>query len=338
MDGRRLVTGMVAGLLPAILTACGPAVSVPNPVTVRPGPTAPAVVRPDPTAPAAFPGTPTAAVAPDGTAASADGQPVAAAPDGHPVGVRILDVPVDRRRLAVTVWYPARHDGPGAPVAPGHFPVVLFSHGLHSLPAYHAALTARWAAAGFVVAAPTYPRTSLTATDFTRADVRHQPGYGWQVLRYLRRLGPADPLAGHLDLRRVAAAGHSAGGFTTSGMFTVGHPAWLRAGIVIAGGGLPGSYAGPAAHLLFVHGDADAVVPVGVGRAAFERARWPRGFLTFTGQGHGEYLTPGRPGFDQVVAVTTDFLRWRLRDDRAARDRIPGSAYRPGISEFVRRW
>ncbi|WP_307803918.1 alpha/beta hydrolase family protein [Micromonospora echinofusca] len=314
MDGRRLVTGVVVGLLSVVLGAWGP----------------------------------TAAVAPEGTAGasavtaapagSPDGRPVTVSTADHPVGVRTLDVPVHRHRLAVTVWYPARHDGPGAPVAPGRFPVVLYSHGLHSLPVHHTALTSRWAAAGFVVVAPTYPRTSQTAAGFTRADVRHQPGYAWQVLRHLRRLDPADPLAGHLDPRRVAAAGHSAGGFTTSGMFTVGHPAWLRAGIVIAGGGLPGSYAGPAAHLLFVHGDADPVVPVAVGRAAFARARWPRAFLTVTGQGHGEYLAPGRPGFDQVVAVTTDFLRWRLRDDRAARDRIPGTAYRPGVSGFVRHW
>ena len=158
-------------------------------------------------------------------------------------------------------------------MAAGRFPVVIYSHGLGSLPELHAGLTTRWAAAGFVVAAPAYPHTRQGAANFTRADVRHQPADAWRLIRHLGGLdrSPVDPLAGHLDLTSVAAAGHSAGGFTTSGMFSEGHPARLRAGIVIAGGGLPGSFAGPPAPLLFVHGTADPVVPVTVGRAAYAR-------------------------------------------------------------------
>jgi dienelactone hydrolase len=235
----------------------------------------------------------------------------------------------------VTVWYPAA----GGRVAPGRFPVVLHSHGLRSLPALHAALTTRWAAAGFVVAAPTYPNTNLRAPRFDRHDVRRQPADAWRAVRHLTRLAgtPGDPFAGHLDTARIAASGHSAGGFTTAGMFTSGHPARLRAGIVIAGGGMAGSFAGPPATLLFVHGGADQVVPPGVGRAAYDRTDWPRAFLTLTGQGHGEYLTPGRPGFEQVLAATTDLLRWRLYDDRAAGRRIAAGATRAGVTTFENR-
>ncbi|MET0417015.1 MAG: alpha/beta hydrolase, partial [Actinoplanes sp.] len=196
----------------------------------------------------------------------------------------------------------------------------------------------RWAAAGFVVAAPAYPHTRQGAARFSRADVRNQPADGWRVIRHLGHLDkePDDPLGGHLDLASIAAAGHSAGGFTTAGMFTEGHPARLRAGIVIAGGGLPGSFAGPVAPLLFVHGTADPVVPVTVGRAAYGRTPGPAAFLSLPGQGHGEYLTPGNPGFTAVLATTTDFLRWTLYGDRAAGARLPTDARTP-VSRFETR-
>jgi dienelactone hydrolase len=253
--------------------------------------------------------------------------------EAYAVGVRTLTVePGSARPLPVTVWYPAA----GRSVAPGRFPLVLYSHGLHSVPALHAEVTTRWAAAGFVVAAPAYPHTNRQAPRFDRADVRNQPADAWRVIRHLIRLDDlrGDPLAGHLDTGRVAAAGHSAGGFTTAGMFASGHPARLRAGIVIAGGGMAGSFAGPPAALLFVHGGGDRIVPWNVGRAAYDRTNWPRAFLTLPGQGHGEYLAPGRPGFEQVIAATTDLLRWRLYEDPAAGRRIAAGARRPGVTTF----
>ncbi|MGW2621779.1 alpha/beta hydrolase family protein [Micromonospora taraxaci] len=251
------------------------------------------------------------------------------APEGsYTVGVRTLTLdPRSARPLPVTIWYPVSTDG----VAAGRFPVVIYSHGLHSRPDLHAGLTTRWAAAGFVVAAPAYPHTRQGAAQFSRADVRNQPADAWRLVRHLGRLDRRreDPLAGHLDLTAVAAAGHSAGGFTTSGMFSEGHPARLRAGIVIAGGGLPGSFAGLAAPVLFVHGTADAVVPLTVGRAAYGRTRGPAAFLSLLGQDHGAYLTPGHPGFATVVATTTDFLRWTLYGDRTAGARLPAVARSP---------
>ncbi|PWR16515.1 alpha/beta hydrolase, partial [Micromonospora sicca] len=294
----------------------------------------------------------TALLAGCGPATAATGGPapgaIGAASSGHapqrswPVGVRQLTVDPDGPRpLPVTIWYPAAAPagpagpsttGPApmaaAPVAAGRFPVVVYSHGLRSLPELHAPLTTRWAAAGFVVAAPTYPRTNLRAPGFTRADVRNQPADGWRLIRHLVRLDAHDdPLAGHLAVDRIAAAGHSAGGFTTAGMFTSGHSARLRSGIVLAGGGLAGSFAGPPAPLLFVHGGADPIVPESVGRAAYARATGPAAFLSLPGQGHGEYLSPGHPGFTQVLATTTDFLRWTLYDDRAALHRLPADAH-----------
>ncbi|MGC5030279.1 alpha/beta hydrolase family protein [Micromonospora sp. DT229] len=269
----------------------------------------------------------TGCAAPGGPAAR--GTPPRAAPQvQYAVGVRtfVLD-PDSARPLPVTLWYPTQ----GSRVAEGRFPVVLYSHGLSSLPELHAGLTTRWAAAGFVVAAPAYPHTRRGAAEFSRADVRHQPADGWRVIRHLVRLDrrAADPLAGHLDVQRIAAAGHSAGGFTTSGMFTSGRPARLRAGIVIAGGGMAGSFAEPPAPMLFVHGTADPVVPLSVGRAAYRRTIGPASFLSLLGQGHGDYLVPGRPGFTQFLGTTTDFLRWTLYGDQQAARRLPTHAHPP---------
>ncbi|MEQ4303375.1 alpha/beta hydrolase [Plantactinospora sp. B6F1] len=276
-------------------------------------------------------------------AAPAPAAPPGFAPDRtYAVGVRTFDLGRGTARpLRVTVWYPARDDSPrssgagpaaprrDAPVAAGRFPIVLFSHGLHSLPELHAPLTTRWAAAGFVVAAPAYPHTKRAARRFDRGDIRRQPGDARRVIRYLTRLDRAsgDRFAGRLAVTRIGAVGHSAGGYTTAGLFAPGHSARLRGGIVIGGAGMPGTaFGGPAAPLLFVHGDADRVVPVSRGRDAFRRVPWPKAFLTVRGGGHGEYLVPGRRGFAQTLAVTTEFLRWTLYGDTQARRHLPTSA------------
>jgi dienelactone hydrolase len=243
------------------------------------------------------------------------------APSGtYPVGLRTLALSRGPARpLPTTVWYPALFTGRDAPIAAGRFPVVIYSHGLHSLPTHHAEIISRWVAAGFVVAAPVYPRTREDARRFSRADVRNQPADAWYVVRRVLAL---PMFTGHLDGGRIGAAGHSAGGYTTAGLFTAGHDRRLRGGIVIAGAGMAGAFAGTPAAMLFVHGTEDPTVPIEAARAAYERVHWPKAFLALPGQDHGAYLTPGRPGFAQVVATTLDFLRWTLYDDASARTRL----------------
>ncbi|WFE31943.1 alpha/beta hydrolase [Micromonospora sp. WMMD975] len=317
---------LVAALTAALLAGCGPAVATSDPI--------PAAVRPAPERP-------------------------------YPVGMRQFTVDPDGPRpLPVTVWYPVdpaaspRRPGPDrpaaapsagteigpnvwarAPVAAGRFPVVVYSHGLRSLPALHAPLTSRWAAAGLVVVAPTYPRTNKRARNFSRDDVRHQPTDAWRLVRHLIRLSTRadDPLGAHLAMDRLAAAGHSAGGHTALGMFASAPPVPLRAGIVIAGGRMVIGPARPLAPVLFVHGTADRIVPQSIGRAAYARCLGPVAFLSLLRQGHGEYLTPGRSGFAQVLATTTDFLRWTLYGDRAALRRLPADAAAPNTTRFTTR-
>jgi len=274
--------------------------------------------------------------------------PAAAKPPAKPapgkpfaVGVRTVSAERDGRKLRSTVWYPAagKPGGParrGAKVASGEFPVVVFSHGLNGTPLDYRRLLTRWAAAGFVVVGPAYPHTARGTSEFNLLDVVNQPADASQVLTAVLALNSAagDPLRDHLDADRVAAAGHSAGGITTVGLFTIGRDDRFDAGVVLAGSGLGVGtrFAGPAAPLLFVHGTDDPLVSLASGKEAFEKSPWPKAFLTLPGGDHARpYLDPDTPAWDVVAETTTDFLRWSLYGDTAARKRLGTDARHGGL-------
>lgn len=263
-------------------------------------------------------------------AGSGTGQPLPAgrAPGrSYDVGTQTLRMSHGADRvLEVSVWYPAKAAGRDAAGAPGSFPVVLFSHGLNTVPGDYATLLRRWTAAGLVVVAPAYPRTRRGVPSVDVLDVLNQPGDASFVLS--RLLGER-LLHVAVDPRRVAAAGHSAGGITTVGLFTSARDARLVAGVVLAGSalGVGAGFTGPPAWLLFVHGDADPLVTYEGGQQAYRGDPWAKAFLTLPGQGHGlPYLDPRAASFDVVAATTTDFWRLALYGDRAAGARLPADA------------
>ena len=222
------------------------------------------------------------------------------------------------RPLPTTVWLP-RGDGP--------FPLILFSHGLGASPADYQQLLQAWAKAGFVVAAPAYPHTSAGVRQFSVPDVLNQPADARQVItRVLAELG------GRVDAERIAAAGHSAGGVTTLGMFSGDRDERLDAGVVLAGRqALPAPFTGTPAPMFFVHGRQDATVTFADGRAAYNAVPWPKAFLNLPQGGHvaaGKELTV-------VIATTTDFFQWSLYGDPAAKKRLGTDATRGGLATFV---
>jgi len=253
----------------------------------------------------------------------------------YPVGLRVLHLRRGPDRpLTTLLFYPAasfatvgpvRHGAGAGEPAQGRFPLVLFSHGLSGSPERYAAALCGWAAAGFVVAAPTYPYTSEYAARVQRADIVRQPDDARYVLDQVRRLDavPGDPLAGRIDVDHVAAVGHSAGGYTTAGLFTAGHDARLRSGVIMAGWRAPGAFAGPPATMLFLQGTADPVVPRTVSRAAFDRVPWPKSYLLLRHNSHATYLRPGDIGYAVMESTVIDFLRWTLDGDAAAHRRLP---------------
>jgi dienelactone hydrolase len=261
-------------------------------------------------------------------------RPVGPSEPRYAVGLRELRLSRgDDRPLRTVLLYPAagtdgdpirRNAGPAA----GRFPLVLFSHGLHGSPERYTPAAASWAAAGFVVALPAYPHTSTDARDYRRKDIRHQPADAAYVIGKVRDLDrrAGDPLAGRIDGDHVAAVGHSAGGYTTTGLFTPGHDPRLRAGVVLAGWRAPKAFGGPPATMLFIHGDSDPVVPVAKGRAAYDAVPWAKSYVLLPRNHHAAYMLPGNRGFPEMESLVTDFLRWTLTGDRAAHLRFRAMA------------
>ncbi|MFI9643641.1 alpha/beta hydrolase family protein [Micromonospora sp. NPDC051925] len=257
------------------------------------------------------------------------------------VGVRQLKLNRGGDRpLPVTLWYPARGTAGeaaqrDATAATGRFPVVAFSHGLNGRPADYQALLTRWAAAGFVVAAPAFPHTGK-GSDGNVLDVLNQPADVSYVLDKVLALETkaGDPLRGRLATDRVAAAGHSAGGATTIGLFTTWRDKRLAAGVVFAGTGLGvgTAFAGAAAPQLIVHGQADKVVDYAAGKAVYDAVPWPKAMLSLPKGDHGQALLGDGAALRVVSDTTVEFLRWTLYGDEAAKDRIPAEAARGGLA------
>lgn len=253
----------------------------------------------------------------------------------HGVGLHSLTVRRGDRTLPVAIWYPTCDGYPETSTvdqspADGEFPVVLFSHGLNAAPDDYRRLLAGWAAAGFVVAAPTYPSLSRGAAEFNLLDVVNYPADASAVLTHLLGLDASGTglLHGHLDAGRVAAAGHSVGGITTVGLFACDRDQRLAAGIVLAGEdlGVGDRFTGASVPVFYVHGDRDSLISYASGWRTFEQTPWPKAFLTLRGGSHTDpYVDDRDPAFPTVAAMTTDFLRLSLYGDSAARTRFSAS-------------
>jgi dienelactone hydrolase len=224
------------------------------------------------------------------------------------------------RPLPTSVWHPTGGSGP--------YPLILFSHGLTSQPTDFDDLLSRWAQAGFVVAGPAFPHTSYGVADFQAGDIVNQPADVRYVLdQILGMLG--DPLRAMIDQDRIAAAGHSGGGITTTGLFSAQRDGRLKAGLVIAGTDFQGTpFTGPPAAMLFVHGTKDDTVAYRAGRTVFEAVPWSRAMLTINGGGH----VIESDSFEPIVRTSTEFWRWSLYGDATARTRLPAAAATNGVA------
>ena len=171
------------------------------------------------------------------------------------------------RTLQTNLWYPLAAEG-AAVAAPGRHPVLLYSHGFMSWGTEGRYLDEHLASHGYIVIAPDFPLTNILAPGGPAvADVVNQPADVRFLLDTLLAFGaqPGHPLFGAVDGERVAAAGVSLGGMTTSLVTyhaTLRDPR-IRAAISIAG---PGSmfdasfYATTSAPFLMIAGDIDAIV------------------------------------------------------------------------------
>ncbi len=279
--------------------------------------------------------------------ADTPGDPVAVAASGaragtggHAVGVRQFAFARGKDRpLPTTVWYPTRGSARrtkgqvqrDAQPLPGKLPLIVWSHGFYSNPQMQEGMTRFLAEAGYVVVAAAYPFTKKDTPKFNKLDVPNQSLDASFVITQM--LQPGNPLAGSIDPDRMAAVGHSGGGTTTDGLFTVHRDPRLKAGIIFAGRPA-GKYQGSPVPLLFIHGDKDPVVAYEQGRTSYAADPWPKAFLTIIGGQHGAGTNDAERGHHQAMATLLDFLTWALDGDDTARLRLSGDATLDGVTRF----
>jgi dienelactone hydrolase len=137
-------------------------------------------------------------------------------PHAGPSGARL-----GPRRLLTLIRYPlARPPAAGHP-ARGPFPLLVFAPGFMQCARPYAPLLRAWASAGYVVAAVNFPRTDCrTGAAAYEPDVVNQPADMSYVITRLLALSsrPRGLLAGLLDPREVAVAGHSDGADTVASL------------------------------------------------------------------------------------------------------------------------
>ncbi|MBG0561812.1 alpha/beta hydrolase family protein [Actinoplanes aureus] len=223
------------------------------------------------------------------------------------------------RPLPTKVWLPA---------GGGPYPLIYFSHGLTSQPDDYADLLNAWAQAGFVVAAPRYPNTWNQAADFNADDVVNQPADAQFVITEVLKALPAE-----IDPNRIAAAGHSAGAITTVGLLTSSRDERLKAGVLLAGRQMPqpAPFSGTPIPLLFIQGKQDTTVTYEQAYGAYNEVTWPKAFMEIP---QGTHL-PHRDQPAVVATTTTDFWRWSLYGDEAAKARLPQDASATGAAALT---
>jgi len=216
----------------------------------------------------------------------------------------VLDLadPVRGRPLPTTVYVPA--SGPDAPL-------VVFCHGFWGHPRKFTRLLARWAEAGYVVAAPTFPHTNdAKPPPYLIEDVANQPADVSFVIDELLMRGLG-------DRGRVGVGGFSLGGETA---LAVGlHAGYaderVRAVSAVAGALHHSDFATDVLRpvpLLLVHGADDANVDPAESAAVYAAAHEPKELVMLDGAGH-HICEDGAPHAARVAEVLTAFWDRYLR-------------------------
>jgi dienelactone hydrolase len=242
----------------------------------------------------------------------------------------------DTRTLETLIAYPTPLDG--------QYPLVVLGHGLGGHPARLSELMGAWAEAGYIVAAPAFPRTNdarpggAGAADYQ--DLANQPADVSFVIDSMLELAADDgdsPVSGHVDTDRIGLAGHSLGGATAVGTVFNTCCADERIDAVellaVAPPELFGLFGGeldlrPVPTLMvvadgdFVYQSSEAVYPM-LGQ--------PKWYVTLHGEDNPmrhvtPYEDPPDPSDDLVKEVTTAFWDLELKDDTAAQARMEEAA------------
>ena len=236
--------------------------------------------------------------------------------------------------------------------ANGPYPLIVFSHGLGTVPSQYSSLLSAWAAAGFVVAAPKFPLTSRGVPGgVDPADVFSQPDDVSFLISSLQVASGAPTwwLHGMISPNGVGVAGHSEGAITSLGFFnTCCQDGRVKAVAVFDGD--PEAY--PGGHYIFdgqpamlvVHGTKDGFLPYGQMVSVFNQEKGPKALLSLLGANHGNWAHPRSKWYPSVVRTSTDFFLRYLGGSaqagaRIAHDGEPGVAvvhYAPQPGQLLR--
>ena len=226
--------------------------------------------------------------------------------------------------------------------------MVVFAHGNSSNGADNEPLLRQWAAAGFVVAAPTFPLTSIGAPGGDDVgDYVNQPGDVSFVISQVLQASTKStaPYARAVDPHRIGLIGHSLGAITSLGAAynSCCHDPRISAVVAIDGIELPyphGTYfvGNPEPPLLVIHGSADQTIPFSAGQKTYADAQPPKFFVTLVGAPHTAFHqanqvdSPRAPWEPVIVASVTDFFDRYLKGEPGRLEALRAAASVPGVS------
>jgi predicted dienelactone hydrolase len=210
-------------------------------------------------------------------------------------------------------------------------------------------LLEQWATAGFVVIAPTFPLSSISAPGGASVvdDIAQPEDLSFvltKVLSLSRENG--NVLSGMIDPRRIAAVGHSLGAMTVLAWAenTCCEDPRVDAAVVFDGVeayfGKGSFFAGRTVPLLVLHGTADQTIPYAKGRQIYMDAKSPKFMISLIGAPHVSFLqfslTPEKPPIWEHVDVQSviDFLELELDHDSAALKSLATVSDEPGVASL----
>ena len=207
------------------------------------------------------------------------------------------------RTLVTRVWYPTAQVGGSmtdAPLAPGHYPLLLHSHGFMDSNSGESYLGEHLASYGYIVAAPNFPLSVADAPgNPTIDDTANQPlDVTFVIDQLLTASGSTAMFAANIDPDRIVASGLSLGGLTT--LLLGFHPTMrdprLKAVLAMA----PPSCMftadyfanAPALPLLMMYGSLDAIVdPAANEQRIFPFTKSPSELMAFAAGSHTGFAT-----------------------------------------------
>ena len=215
--------------------------------------------------------------------------------------------------------------------AVGALPLVVFAHGWNSNPGVYEVLLDTWAAAGFLVVAPTFPDSTNTLPGTPVSNYPEQARDMSFVISSL--LGG---VVGPVDGSRIAVAGHSDGG-TDIALLAL-NPQYadprIRAYISMSGeipSGMSGPWGAPTAGALLVAvGTADQYGLLGPATQIYQTAEMSKALLTLAGGDHLTTFVGTSAAEEALRADTVHFLNAAFATTDVSSDQLKSALSQTG--------